>query len=222
MSMNVSQISSMASSLFSKLDTRKQGYFELSDLKSAFESIQDQQSQPDEVFAMLDGDGDGKVTQSELTSSMQSVADSLDAQFNDMRMSMAMAGSGMMPPPPPQNDTGFTKDELSSQLDEIGSSDSKRSSLISSIVANFDQADTDGDGKVSFSEAMAYNQSSSGAASTASSASAVSSSSGAGSTTGSRDEEAFLARLMQLMQAYGQQGEAPHHRGQDGGISISA
>lgn len=219
MAMNISQVSSMASSLFAKLDTKKQGYFELSDLKSAFETIQDQQSQPDEVFAMLDGNGDGKVTQSELTSSMQSVADSLDAQFNDMRMSMAMAGSGMMPPPPPQNDTGFSKDELSSQLEEIGSSDSKRASLISSIVANFDQADADGDGKVSFREAMAYDQSNSSASATGTVA-ASTGSSGSSGTTSSRDEEAFLARLMQLMQAYGQQAEAPRHRDQ-GGLSIT-
>lgn len=62
-----------------------------------------------------------------------------------------------MPPPPPVERRervpairGFTKDELTSQLSDIGSSDSTRSSLISNIINNFDEADTDSDGKVSF------------------------------------------------------------------------
>jgi hypothetical protein len=48
------------------------------------------------------------------------------------------SGTGSMRPPPPQdgNDAGFTKDELTGQLKEIGSSDSKRSALISKIIDN--------------------------------------------------------------------------------------
>lgn len=203
MAINVSQVSSMASSLFTKLDTKKQGYFEIDDLKSAFDKIQDTQSDAQDVFSQLDADGDGKVTQSELTSSMQSIADSLDNQFNDMRMSMAMAGMGMMPPAPPAEDAGFSKDELQSQLDEIGSSDSKRESLLSKIVANFDDADADGDGKVSFTEAMAYDQSSSDGAKSASLA---------------MDQNTLFTKVLQMLQAYNHFSDSS----KGSGISTSA
>jgi Ca2+-binding EF-hand superfamily protein len=196
-------ISSIASSLFTKLDTKKQGYFEIDDLKSAFDKIQDTQSDADDVFSQLDVDGDGKVTQSELTSSMESIADSIDNQFNDLRMSMAMAGMGMMPPPP-ANDSGFTKEELQSQIEDIGNGDSKRESLLSKIVANFDDADADGDGKVSFNEAIAYDQSSSTDSATEANSSA--------------DQNTLLAKVMQMLQAYNPFGDS----GNSSGISTSA
>jgi hypothetical protein len=67
----------------------------------------------DEVFKQLDGDGDGKITQDEMTSGFKKLADELDSQFNNMRMNghgghghhvgmEGMAGAGGMPPPPPQ------------------------------------------------------------------------------------------------------------------------
>ena len=125
----------------------------------------------DDVFARLDSDSDGKVTEDELSSGLDALASELDAQFNQMRM------SGAMPPPPPpsDSDTGFTQDELESQLSEIGSSDSQRSDLLNKIVANFDTADTNSDGKVSFAEAQAYDQSTSSTSSTSSSTSATAS-----------------------------------------------
>ncbi|PLK48622.1 EF-hand domain-containing protein [Uliginosibacterium sp. TH139] len=196
-----SSISSMASSLFARLDTKSQGYIEKTDLQSAFEQISGA-SDADEIFSALDGDSDGKLTESELTSSLTKLAEELDNQFNAMRMSGAMAGmggpgaaGGMPPPPPPQDDEGFTQDELSAQLEEIGSTDSKRSSLISSIVENFDQADTDGNGKVSHSEAMAFEQ--------------ESGTGGSDSTQASGNNEfAVMLRMMQLAQAYGAFGQS--------------
>ncbi len=198
-----SSISSMASSLFARLDTKSQGYIEQTDLQSAFEQIS-ATSDAGEIFSALDSNSDGKLTESELTTSLTKLAEELDSQFNAMRMSGAMSGmggpggaGGMPPPPPPENDKGFTKDELTAQLDEIGSSDSKRSSLISSIVQNFDQADTDGDGKVSHSEAMAFEQSNK-----TSTSSGTSTSSETGSSNAST-EFAVMLRMMQLAQAYG-------------------
>lgn len=94
------------------------------------------------------------MTQSELTTTLQSVVDQLDTNFNDMHMSMAVASSGTMPLSP--NDSGFTKDELQQQLTEVGSSDSKRTKLISKIIQNFDSADINDDGKVNVKEATAY------------------------------------------------------------------
>lgn len=215
---SISSISSLASTLFTRLDTKSQGFIEKTDLQSAFDKISKtgsaSSSSVDEVFASLDGDSDGKVTQSEMTTSMQKLADQLDSQLGSMRMSDAMGGQGgpggaggMPPPPPPsgsggRDDAGFTQDELSSQLTEIGSSDSKRSSLISNIVANFDEADTDSDGKVSMKEAMAYDQTSSTSSTTAASASASSDSSSASSSSDSNSEFAVMMKIMQLAQSY--------------------
>lgn len=199
----------MADNLFSKLDTSGQGYLEKTDLQAAFDSIStgtDNATNVDNLFAQLDSDSDGKVTKEEFSSKLQALADQLDAQFQSMRMQGGMQGMGAMggmggmggmpPPPPPQDDAGFTKDELQSQLNEIGTTDSKRSSLISSVIQNFDKADTDGDGKVSFREAMTYAQSSN-------SAEASSSTTNTTSTTASSDTDAkLMMQIMRLMQAY--------------------
>lgn len=195
--------SQMASKLFSRLDTKGQGFIEQSDLQSAFSQVfgnassTDVTSDSSQLFSALDGDSDGKVTESEFSTGMQKLAEALDSQAFSSRM----GGAGGMPPPPPppgggEDDAGFTQDELQSQLDEIGSTDSKRSSLISSVVENFDKADTNGDGKVSATEAVAYEQS------TQSSNSGNSTSTG--SANSSSQTDAMLAhRLMELMRAYG-------------------
>lgn len=159
----------MAENLFDQLDTSSQGYLQKTDFQSAFSAISSSSTNNasstdvDSLFTQLDGDSDGKVTKQEFSSALTRLADQLDQQFQSSRMQGAMqmggmGGMGGMPPPPPPNDSGFTKDELSNRLDEIGSTDSQRSSLISNIVDNFDEADSDGDGKVSFKEAMAFDQ----------------------------------------------------------------
>lgn len=188
--------SQLASNLFSKLDTKKQGYIEQSDLQSAFEQIggTSYASEVENVFSQLDGDSDGKVTESELSDTLTKLAEELDNQFNQSRM---QAAGGMPPPPPPaekSDSTGFTQDELQSQLEEIGSTESQRSSLISNIVNNFDEADTNSDGKVSNEEAMAYDQKTSSTTTASDS-----------TTTASQTdtETSVRMRLMQLIQAYG-------------------
>lgn len=194
--------SQMASKLFSRLDTKGQGFIEQSDLQSAFSQVFGNASSSQandassQLFSALDGDSNGKVTESEFSSGMQKLAEALDSQAFSSRMG---AAGGMPPPPPPgggQDDAGFTQDELQSQLEEVGSTDSRRSSLISSVVENFDKADTNGDGKVSATEAMAYEQS------TQSSTSGNSTSTGSASSSSQTD--AMLAqRLMELIRAYG-------------------
>ncbi|WP_018606294.1 EF-hand domain-containing protein [Uliginosibacterium gangwonense] len=151
-------VSDLAEQLFSSLDTTGQGYISESDLTSALSSISDSgsSSSPSDakaLFSAMDSNNDGKVTERELKTTLQTVADQIDSQFNALRMQVGMSSA------PPADDTGFTKDELSSQLNEIGGSDSKRSTFISNVINNFDKADTNGDGKVSFQESMAYNKS---------------------------------------------------------------
>lgn len=203
----------LAEDLFTQLDTSGQGYLQKADLQSALDKLSSSASSTsdssnvDELFASLDADSDGKVTKNEFTDGLKKLQDSLEQQFQDGRMQMAMQADGMngmggMPPPPPAqggNDEGFTKDELSSQLKETGSSDSSRSSLISSIVQNFDKADTNTDGKVSFQEAMAYQQSTTSQQSTATSEDSTTASSA--SSTGNSETKVMM-QIMKLMHAY--------------------
>ena len=203
----------LAEDLFTQLDTSGQGYLQKADLQSALDKLSSSASSTsdssnvDELFASLDADSDGKVTKNEFTDGLKKLQDSLEQQFQDGRMQMAIQAGGMngmggMPPPqPPQgeNDEGFTKDELSIQLKEIGSSDSARSSQISSIVQNFDKADTNTDGKVSFQEAMAYQQSTTSQQSTATSEDSTTASSA--SSTGNSETKVMM-QIMKLMHAY--------------------
>ncbi|MCK9199929.1 MAG: EF-hand domain-containing protein [Gallionella sp.] len=191
----------MAADLFSQIDSSGQGYIDKSALQAAFEQSSStggasSSGNVDELFSALDGNSDGKISKDEFTDSFQSLARQLESQL--MSGNSMQIGNMPPPPPPPRNDAGFTKDELTSQLDAIGSSDSTRSSLISKVIENFDQADSNGDGKVSFKEAMALDQSGSGDSTTSSTSNSSSSASLA-----SEDLNAKLMRqLMQLMQAY--------------------
>ena len=194
----------MAEDLFTKLDTSGKGYIQASDLESALSGLATTSStqSASDIFSQLDSDSDGKVTKDELSTSIKKMAEELDSQFNQMRM------QGGMPPPPPsgtqESDSGFTKDELTSQLSEIGSSDSARSSLTSKVVESFDKADTNSDGKVSFQEAVAYDQSTKTSSSTDSS----STSSVSGVTTTAKTDAQVFRQLMELLRMYGNDGQS--------------
>lgn len=181
----------MAENLFSQLDTSGKGYIDKATLQSALDNASSSTSSVDALFSKLDANGDGKVSKQEFTDTLQQLESQLQANAN-------LQAGGMPPPPPPKNEVGFTKDELTSQLSEIGSSDSKRSSLISSVVANFDKADTNGDGKVSMQEAMAFEQSNSSTAT--SSSTAANTTDSASSSTDSTDK--ILKQIIMLMQTY--------------------
>ncbi len=187
----------MAADLFSKLDTSGKGYIEESDLASALSALSSTSSDlsASEIFSQLDGDGDGKVTQDEMTSTFSTLAEALDSQFDQSRVQ-----NGMPPPPPPaESDAGFTEEELTSQLSEIGDTDSARSNLISRVLENFSAADTNSDGKVSFQEAMAYQESTSSSTSSTSDASATSSTSSSSETS----QAQMFRQLMELLRTYG-------------------
>ncbi len=196
----------MVSDLFSKLDTKNQGYLEESDLEAAFSSIatDDSSLSVSELFSQLDSDGDGKVTESEMSSSLEQLSAQLDAGFNNMRITGMEAG--MPPPPPPMSqseDEGFSLEELTAQLEEIDSTDSARYNLVSSIVSNFDEADADGDGKVSMQEAMTYAQSTQSTTAADSSTTTVSAVDNQSATVADDTTQAeVLRRIMQLMDAY--------------------
>jgi Ca2+-binding EF-hand superfamily protein len=212
----INQASQMASMLFSKLDTKSQGYLEKSDLAAAFSKISTNASQStsststDDVFAALDSDSDGKVTKDEFASVLAKLQESVSSQFGGQ---MHGAG-GMPPPPPPAGDTGFTKDELTSQLESADSSDTQRTDLINKVVNNFEAADADGDGKVSFQEAMAYDKSTE-------SANASDTSTTATTTAANKSDAEVMMKIMQLMHAYGS-GQDQQNSGIASLLSVTA
>lgn len=193
----INQASQMASMLFSKLDTKSQGYLEKSDLAAAFSQITTNASQStsstsaEDVFTALDSNSDGKVTKDEFATVLAELQESVSSQFGG-----PMQGPGGMPPPPPADDAGFTKEELTSQLESVDSSDTKRTELINKIVENFEAADTDSDGKVSFKEAMAYDKSTE-------STSASDTGTATATTTANNSDAEVMMKIMQLMHAYG-------------------
>lgn len=187
--------SKLSENLFAALDTKGQGYIEQSDLESAFANLSIDTSDAasaEAVFKALDTDADGKLTQNELSSSLEKLAEQLDSQFHQMRME----AGGMPPPPPPPEgeDEGYTQDELASLASEIGAADSKMSTLMGTLAANFDEADANGDGRVSADEAMAYDREQNSGASGS-----------AGSSTTSSEGLVFK-RIMQLAASYGDSG----------------
>jgi Ca2+-binding EF-hand superfamily protein len=146
-----STVSDWSTQLFSRLDTKKQGYIEKADIETAFaktatagtDSTADTAA-ADKFFDDVDTDGDGKLTKSELSTAISKVADELNAQFDQSRVSK---GGGGPPPggaaggPPPSGGAGATDDSTSTDSD-------------TAVAA----ADTNGDGTVSAEEAAAYAQ----------------------------------------------------------------
>lgn len=213
----------MAEKLFAKLDRDGQGFIEKTDLQQALDSLRGGDSGTatsgasdgvDELFSTLDGNSDGKVTKDEFSSALKKVTEQLDQQFMSLRMSKeggiggtdGATGPRGMPPPPrgDRNDEGLTKEELSSQLKEVGNTDRKGSELMSKIVNNFDAADTDGNGKVSFQEAMAYDKANPAASSaSADSASTATSTDSATQTASADNSRRMMQQIIQLMHAYG-------------------
>jgi hypothetical protein len=89
-SISSSTVSNWSDSLFSKLDTKKQGYIDQSDLTAALGTDEaGSTTNKDDAAAMLkamDGDSDGKITKSELSTAISKVADELNAQFDSSRV----------------------------------------------------------------------------------------------------------------------------------------
>ncbi len=173
----------------------------------------------DQVLSALDTNGDGKVTKDEISSNLKKMAAELDSQFNAMRMAQAGGQAGGMPPPPPRdsdrdgdNDAGMSKD----QLTQVASTttDSKLAALTSKMASNFDAADTNGDGKVSRTEAMAYDQKTQSTSSTASTSkttsTAATSTDSTTATDSSKSESETLVfkRILDLMKQYRDQATA--------------
>jgi hypothetical protein len=208
-SISSSTVSDWAGQLFSKLDTKNQGYISKDDLATALKSSEGKgpQVNADDTFSQLDGDGDGKVTKSELTDAVSKVADLLNAQADASRVRHAgrpdspQPGGGAGGPPPAHGAGG------------AGGAEGASSTGGTSYVA---AADTNGDGAVSEEEEAAYEklQASGGA----DAASATSSTGGAGKAGHAHKPDAAheLARALQQLQAY------VDNSGGDGSAALSS
>lgn len=202
--------SQLASNLFSKLDTKNQGYIDKSELASALSGASDSSdsssTSSDALFTQLDTNGDGKITQSELSDGLQTLADTLMSQLRHSQMQQM----GDMPPPPDDgSDEGFTKDQLTSMASDLSSTDSKRAEFMSKLAANFDAADTDGNGKISRKEAMSFDQANRSDSTTAASSSSSTSATDSSASTDDKTLSAqVMLQLLQLLQSYGAANEA--------------
>lgn len=130
--------SKMFDNLFSKLDTKGQGYIEKSDLQGALDQASSKTPSVDDIFNALDGDGDGKVTKQEMSDSVQKFADQLVGQLQNMRM----GGMG-----------GMSKSDVSGMAESATGSAAQK---LTDLAENFDAADTNQDGNISAQELMAY------------------------------------------------------------------
>jgi hypothetical protein len=219
-SISGSMAASWASSLFSKLDTTNQGYIDKGGLQSAFSQAAATDSTTastdvDAIFTQLDADGDGKITETEFSDTLTTLMDQLYSKDG------SMCGGMGMPPSPPGGmgaaaDEGFTQDELTSMAQEIGTSDSKGSGLMASLAANFDAADTDGNGRVDRAEAMAFDQASQTDSTPASTTTAT-----ADTDTGLDGKAAALMKLIELIQSYAS-SDKDSDESATSGLSITA
>jgi Ca2+-binding EF-hand superfamily protein len=202
-SSNTGSVSNWADSVFSKLDTKNQGYIEKSDLQSALSATGDsdstQSTDIDDAFSALDGDGDGKVTKSELTDAMTKLSDQLSAQFDAARVNR---GAGMRPdgppPGPPPGGSGGPGGGTDGAGATGGTSGTSSTSSTSGTSGTTEAADTNGDGTVSAAELAAYE--------TKQASESGSSSSGAGDGTPKTHHEhdpmRAFAHALQLLKAY--------------------
>ena len=194
-SSNSSSVSNWADAIFSKLDTKNQGYIEKTDLQDALSKVGGkdkaggQSVNVDDTFSALDGDNDGKITKSELTDAMTRLSDQLNAQFDASRVGRGGGGAGQAPAgPPPGGQGGGTSG--------TSATDSSSSSSSSDYIA---AADTDGNGSVSEAEKAAYEKKL---------ANAQADDGGSGASDGTRharhqkDPVRELAHAMHLLKAY--------------------
>ena len=182
-------LSTWADSVFSKLDTKNQGYIEKTDLQSALSATDDgggmQSGDIDDAFSALDGDGDGKVTKSELTDAMTKLSDQLNAQFDASRVNGGGIRPDGPPPGPPPGGAGGAG----------GAADSTSSSTTSTT----EPADTNGDGTVSAQEQAAYETKQA----------SESDSGQAAKPHDERDPMRAFAHALQLLKAYSDDGDTP-------------
>lgn len=217
MSSIITSISShLASNIFSKLDTSNSGAISQADFTSAMSELAGDDSDVSSLVSSVDSDSDGQITESELTTGIENLLSQLTSSSSSASNRMppppgggmggmqgmggmggGMQSMGGMPPPPPPSSEGEDEGVTADQASEIASStgDEKLSEIMSEISENFDEIDTDSDGKVTRDEAMAYHESQK---------TDYSSSTESSSSSSSSASDALIKELMaKLVETYG-------------------
>jgi hypothetical protein len=86
---------SATDALFAKLDTKKKGYIDATDLQTAAAAgaTEADSAKAAEAFKQIDTDSDGKVTKSELSEAIDKVSGQLNAQLDQSRTTDATTGA---------------------------------------------------------------------------------------------------------------------------------
>ncbi|CAH0136999.1 hypothetical protein SRABI118_00183 [Massilia sp. Bi118] len=200
-SISSNTVSNWADSVFSKLDTKNQGYIEKTDLQDALSKVGDQGGDSgqavdiDSTFGALDGDSDGKVTKSELTDAMTKLGDQLNAQFDASRVGQGGPRGAGGPPPGGGGGRVGGSEESDSATD---STDGTSSTSTDYVAA----ADTDGDGTVSDAEQAAYDKKVASGQADEGGSSGDKAAGGAGKAERPKDPMRELAHALHLLKAY--------------------
>lgn len=152
---------------------------EMSTSDSVDSNMQSVFSQLADNFDSADANGDGSISGDEAKSYLDSEG---------------LGRNGPPPGPPPTGDAGgLTQDELTT-MSSSNSIDAATQSILSQLAENFDEADTNKDGKVSMEESVAYlNQSESSSQTT--------------STASVDDNRQLMNTLTELLKTYGYSSE---------------
>jgi hypothetical protein len=202
-------VSKWADAVFSKLDTKNQGYIEKSDLASALsatgESGGSDTSALDDMFSAVDGDSDGKVSKSELTDAMTRLSDKLNAQFDASRVQGGTPPQGgMQGAGGPRGGGGAGATESADSTDYVAA------------------ADTDGDGTVSDAEQAAYDKKlASGEIDKNGNSTDSAAAAGAGKPP-EKDPVRELAQALHRLKAYAENGGSDASSASTAGVSVEA
>lgn len=207
----------LATSMFSALDTKGQGFIEKSDLSTALQNLSQSSGQPqtldaDAAFSQLDTNADGKITPQEF-------ADDLKAMLANMQSQGMPADGvhhdrghdhGMPPSADAANGAGLSKDFLTNAVSSA--TDARSKSELDDLIANFDAIDSDHDNKISAKEVMSYKQAQM-------SAQAAQGSDGTQKTAAEEADLKLLRIIMKIASTYGVTDAPPLTQGSSSATS---
>ena len=162
----------MLEKVFTKIDANGDDRIDKDELSAFLEQASstsgvNSSSDLDELFSVMDADGNGSITQQEASNAIGDILKQLQGQMMNARI----GGMGGMPPPPPMGpppDTAESDEEMFSSIDTNGDGyidQTEISTMLESLSQNQDtisdgpdvadllsRDDTDGDGQISQDE----------------------------------------------------------------------
>lgn len=153
--------SSRADRMFAKIDSDGSGSVDATELQGMLDHLSSQTGDSlgssADLMTTFDSDGNGSLSQSELGDGMKSLmpAPSSTVDFAQQKM------GGMPPPPPPDDASGSSSSTSTDPLDTNGdgtvSAEEKAAGQLADALSElFSAVDSDGDGKISKTEADSF------------------------------------------------------------------